>query len=154
MNSSKPIREACKALNINKSQLARLTGYSRSAISSYESGSRKPSRRFLEKLEEVRKAAETRVRLGARGDLLEPKALKRRLAALEARVGAFESRSAALETRSAQLEARAEAALPTAVGGPGVAVRRAIQVGGQDQAATEKQPDEKTAEKKARRQEH
>ena len=153
MNSSKPIREARKALNINKSQLARLTGYSRSVISAYELGNRKPSRRFLEKLEEMRKAAEARARLGARGDLVEPKALKKRLAALEARLGAFENRFAALETRTAQLEASTEAASPPSAGGPGVTVRRAIQVGGQEQASPEKQPNEKTAEKAARQQE-
>ena len=105
---------------------------------------------MLEEIERVASRPAGAASVSERADL---SSLRSRLLALEARMGAFENRFAALETRTAQLEARAEAASPPSADAPGVAVRRAIQVGGQEQAAPEKQPNEKTAEKTARRQE-
>ena len=57
MGISERLKNLRKRLNINQLELAGRTGYSTSAISHYELGRRKPSRRFLEKLEEVEAAA-------------------------------------------------------------------------------------------------
>ena len=57
MNIPGRLKSLRKRLNINRLELASLTGYSSSAISYYEIGKRKPSRRFLEKLDEVEAAA-------------------------------------------------------------------------------------------------
>ena len=57
MDISERLKNLRKRLNINQLELAGRTGYSTSAISHYELGRRKPSRRFLEKLEEVEAAA-------------------------------------------------------------------------------------------------
>ena len=150
MNFSRMVRNFRKRLKLSRLDLARLADLSYSTIGSYEAGSRKPTRRFLQKLAEIERAASSPAGVAALTEAADLYSLKSRLMALEARLGAFESRFAALETRTAQLEARAEAGLPTAVGGPGVAVRGAIQVGDREQAAPEKHRNEK----KARRQEH
>ncbi len=57
MNVSERLKNFRKRLNINQSELADRTGYSASSISHYELGRRKPSHRFLEKLDEVEAAA-------------------------------------------------------------------------------------------------
>ena len=154
MNIGRKIKAVRKRLRISRVRLGHLTDRSYSTISSYEIGDRKPPRDFLQMLEEIERAASHPAGAASVSERADLPSLRRRLLALEARVGAFENRFAALETRSAQLEARAEAASPPSADAPGVAVRRPIQVGDQDEAAPEKQPDEKTAEKKARQQEH
>jgi transcriptional regulator with XRE-family HTH domain len=154
MNIGRKIKSVRKRLKISRLHLASLTGLSYSTISSYENGTRKPPRNFLQMLEEIERVAGHPAGAASVSERTDLPSLRSRLLALEARVGAFENRFAALETRSAQLEARAETGLAPSAEAAGVVVRGAIQVGGQDQSAPEKQPDEKTAEKKARQQEH
>ena len=151
MNIGRKIKAVRKRLKLSRSDLARLTDLAYSTISSYEQGTRKPPRQFLQMLEELERAAGSPAGIASASERTDLPSLRSRLLALEARVGAFENRFAALETRSAQLEARAESASTPSADAPGVAVRGPIQVGGQDQSAPEKQLDEKTAEKKARR---
>ena len=153
MSSGKKIKGVRKRLKLSRLDLARLTGVAYSTISSYEQGTRKPPREFLQMLEELERVAGTPAGAAAVTGGAGSQKPKSGSLALEARLRALESRFAALEMRLAELEAHPEAALAPSAEAPGVVVRGAIKVGGQQQASPEKQPDEKTAEKKARQQE-
>ncbi len=150
MGSGKKIKAARKRLKLQRSDLARLTGLSYSAISSYEQGTRKPPQQFLQMLKELERRAGTPAGAAALTEGAGSQKPKGGSLALEARLRALESRFAALEMRLAELEAHPEAALAPSAGAPGVVVRGAIKVGGQQQASPEKQPNEKTARQQER----
>ena len=153
MSTGRKIKATRKRLTLSRLDLARLTNLSYSAISSYEQGTRKPPREFLQMLEELERVAGSPAGVASLREAASSQKLKGGSLALEARLRALESRFAALEMRLAELEAHPGAALAPSAEAPGVVVRGAIKVGGQLQASPEKQPDERTAEKKARQQE-
>ena len=93
------IRALRKRLGITQSELARVTGYTPTAISLYELGKRNPSPRFLRLLAEFEKAPL----------LARPPSLESRMAVLEARMTGLEAR---LAEGLAKLESRLAAAGP------------------------------------------
>lgn len=148
MNLARTLRKLRKTLKISRMELAQRTGYSIWAITAYEQGKRRAGPRFLEKMDEVRRAAGLRGRAAAR-KIIDPWGLKTILLSVEDRLRAVESRCATLELRVREL-GRGEAIVGRPAEASGVQVRGAIEVGGREPGAAGGLADEKAARAKER----
>ncbi len=93
MSSGESVKEIRKRLGLAQSELAKLTAYSPSAIARYETGTRRPSRRFLRRLAEAERVVSQTGHPENLflGDSRNAGTVEPRLTAIESRLGRLES---------------------------------------------------------------